>query len=624
MTSRSPGIAFPPGVTAEAVEQQLDRILNSGIFAQSESLRRLLRYVVEQTIQGRADQLKEYTLAVDVFERGESFDHRNDAIVRVQAGRLRSKIERFYKTEGRSDAVVIELPKGSYVPIFRTGVPLTSGQIGFRRNLFWPAAISLLVGMGVLSIWAPWRRTPGRAMIQPPSAASVAVLPFTNLSPEPDQNYFCDGIAEEISNALSQVPGLRVAARASAFEFKDKNADVREIARRLNVGTVLEGSVRTSHDRLRITAELVNAGDGFRLWSQIYERPMQDAFAVQDEIARAIVTAMKAHLPLAAKAPSHHTPDPEAYKLYLKGRYSAADNNAWAGKAINYFSQATQRDPSFAAAWAGLALAHISLAESKEVLPREASQRARAAAERALQLDDQLSEAHEAMAFAKWVGDWDWEGAAAEFRRSIEIRPDSENARVGYALWLCYAGRNQAAREQLEELQSAAALTTRAAGVQASIAYYGRDFDEAIHITQTTLSANPQARGVRYWLARSYAAQGKTREAIEQFNLVSNGHSAQGFGMHAYVYARAGRRAEALELLGGAEQRSRSRYVSPVSLAIAYTGVGDAVQAIHSLEKAYDDRDVGVLSVKVDTIFDPLRKDSKFQALLNKLHFPQN
>ena len=624
MTSRGPGIAFPPGVTGEAVEQQLDRILNSGIFAQSESLRRLLRYVVEHTIQGRADQLKEYTLAVDVFERGESFDHRNDAIVRVQAGRLRSKIEKFYKSEGRSDAVVIELPKGSYVPVFRASAQVKSGQISFRKKIYWPIAISLLAAVGVLSIWAPWRRTLSRATIRPASAASVAVLPFTNLSPEPDQNYFCDGIAEEISNALSQVPGLRVAARASAFEFKGKNADVREIARRLNVGTVLEGSVRTSRDRLRITAELVNAGDGFRLWSQIYERPMQDAFAVQDEIARAIVTAMKAHLPLAAKAPSHHTPDPEAYKLYLKGRYSAADNNAWAGNAINYFSQATQRDPSFAGAWASLALAHISVAEGKQVLPNEAIQKARVAAERAVQLDDQLSEAHEAMAFAKWLGDWDWDGASAEFRRSIEIRPDSENARVGYALWLCYAGRNKSAREQLEELQSAAALTTRAAGVQASIAYYGRDFDEAIHITQTTLSANPQARGVRYWLARSYAAQGKSKEAMEQFNLASNGLSAQGFGMHAYVYARAGRRREALELLAGANQRSQSRYVSPVSLAIGYMAVGDTAQAIRLLEKAYEDRDIAVLSVKVDAIFDPLRKDPKFQALLNKLHFPQN
>jgi TolB-like protein len=334
VTSEKSGAALevPQGTTAESIQFLLERILASAHFAHAEGLRRLLRYLVENTIHGRKDQLKEYVLGVEVFGRGSSFDPAGDAIVRVQAARLRAKLKEFYEREGQTDTVVFDIPKGSYVPVFRVRALTDSkaqeadredaakphqtqhkpagehkparqqdaGEERMTSNLILSparvvllfAVLLLLVGLGSLFVPSWTSKTASRTSAIGPSDRSIAVLPFVNLSSDRDQDFFCDGVVEEITNALAQVAGVRVIARTSAFQFKGKNVDVREIARHLNARTIVEGSVRKTAGRLRITAQLVNGADGYHLWSETYEREVSDVFAVQQEIGRAIANAL--------------------------------------------------------------------------------------------------------------------------------------------------------------------------------------------------------------------------------------------------------------------------------------------------------------------------------------------
>ena len=290
-------------ITPEAIRTQLEKILAAESFAGSERLRRFLRFTVEQALEGRADQLKEYVLAVEVFDRKKSFDPRLESIVRVEAGRLRARLKKYYETEGRDDPVQIDYGKGSYIPVFEWRG--RSASPAWRRLLgYWKAAVVTAVLLLEVVTHEPaslfWRNLsrgePGR-----PPPTSIAVLPFADLSPQNDQEYFSDGLTDELINRLSRIEGLRVVARTSSFQFKGKAQDIRKIGKELNVGGALEGSVRKTGNRLRITAQLVDVSDGFHLWSQMYEREMKDIFEVQGEIAQAIVDSLKIKLVGAAR-----------------------------------------------------------------------------------------------------------------------------------------------------------------------------------------------------------------------------------------------------------------------------------------------------------------------------------
>jgi adenylate cyclase len=291
------------GIPPEAIRAQLEKILATELFAGSERLSRFLRFTVEQALEGCADQLKEYVLGLEVFDRKKSFDPRLESIVRVEAGRLRAKLKEYYETEGRDDPVRIDYGKGSYIPVFERQERPASPA--WRRLLrYWKvAAVTAVLLLEVVThrpaslFWRNLSRgEPGR-----PPPSSIAVLPFADLSPQKDQEYFSDGLTDELINRLSQVEGLLVLARTSSFQFKGKAQDIRKIGKELNVGGVLEGSVRKTGNRLRITAQLVDVADGFHLWSQTYEREITGSFEVQVEIAQAIVESLKFKVPGAAK-----------------------------------------------------------------------------------------------------------------------------------------------------------------------------------------------------------------------------------------------------------------------------------------------------------------------------------
>jgi len=607
----SGGESTPNGVSAEAVRGQIEKILASSLFSQTPGLTRLLSHVVTETLQGRSDQLKEYSLGVDVFERGQSFEPRTDTIVRAQARRLRAKLQEFYTSEGREDPVIIELPKGSYVPVFRRREAASeeTARGASMKRAAWVAAASLAVGALIYWGVSHVRRNP------PAGTHSVAVLPFSDLSPARDQDYLCEGVVEAITNALSKLPSLRVVARTSAFQFKGKNEDVRTIGGKLGVGAVLEGSMQRTGERLRITVQLVSTADGYHLWSEMYDRPMNDLLAVQDDIANRVASAL--HVRLAGVQQSKQYDNVEAYNLYLKGRYRPRS-----GEAIGYFQEAIAKDPKFAPAWVGLAGTYLNLAALDQVRPRELAGKAKEAATKALEIDEKLPEAHLMLARVKAFHEWDWSGGEREFRRALELNPGDVDARVSYATHLSLMGRAEEAIEHIERIRPLDPLSPAAAGWLARIYFLARRYDRTIEHSRAAMAAFPDAwQAGEYWLGRAYSEKGMLAEAIASMerNQKMRPDRTQGFGMLAVAYARAGRKDEAARLLKEAENLAKTTYVSPVSIAQVCLALGQLDRAFQFLEQAYRDRDQGLASLKVEPAFDPLRQDPRFQGLLKRM-----
>lgn len=599
----------------DSTRSQLDKILASGGFATADSLSRFLRYVVDQTLTGQADRIKEYIIGVQVFGRGESFDPRVDPIVRVQAGKLRSKLNKYYETAGLHDPVRIEIPKGSYAPVIR------AAQAPQRNRKRLAVAAALLVATGALTVWALTRSAPNALPAGPDAeAASIAILPFANMSDEKDQDYFCDGITEEIGNVLSRVAGLRVTARTSAFAFQGTKEDVRQIGAKLGVGMVLEGSVRKSGDRLRVTAQLVSTKDGYRLWSETYEGPVQDVFAIQDRIAGAIANALEVNLSIGPEgvAANRYFGNLPLYELYLKGRYflngqppSSLDT------AESYFEQVIQMDPNFAPAWVGLAAASESRGENALAPPTEMMRKARAAVERALQIDDSLADAHSVLGGLMVNFAWDWAGGAREFDRAIQLNPNLSSVHLGRSRLYMIEGRFAEMEESILQAQLLDPLS-RAIGVNFShLYYYSRRPDRMIGYC-----SDPSVGWMVFCRGTAYISQGRIAEGIDllEKSYRMRGDPGQGFGMLALQYARVGRRDDALRLIAEAKALSRERYISPFSLATAYLGLGDKDEVFAWLDKAFEARDPKMVSLRVDPTFDPIRSDPRFAALLERMH----
>ena len=455
---------------------------------------------------------------------------------------------------------------------------------------------------------------------------SIAVLPFTNLSADKEQEYFCDGMAEEIINALTHVEGLRVVARTSCFAFKGKQIDIREIGQKLNVETVLEGSVRKSSNRLRITGQLVNVADGYHIWSERYDREMEDVFAIQDEISLEIVDKLKLKLLGGEKARivKRHTEDLDAYNLYLKGRYFW--NKRTEGglkKGIEYFEQAIDKDPGYALAHAGLADSYSLLCSYHILPPKESIPRARTAATRAMELDDTLAEAYESLAHVRILYDWSWSNAKREFRRAVELNPGYATAHQRYALLLTVIGQlDQAIAEtrRAQELDPLSLIINTDVGLAF---YIARQYDQAIEQYRNVLVMDPNFSVAHFALGLAYEQNEIYEEAIAELRkaISLSGGITVMIGALGYSYAVSGRRDKAKKVLEELRELSQRRYVSPYSIATIYVGLGDKDQAFEWLQKAYQDRSAWLihLHLKVDPRLDSLRSDPRFIALLKKM-----
>jgi len=458
----------------------------------------------------------------------------------------------------------------------------------------------------------------------PAGIASAAVLPFTDISATKDQEYFSDGLTEELITSLSQVPGLRVAARTSSFQFKGANADVREVGRQLAVGSVLEGSVRRSGDRLRVSAQLVNANDGYQLWSDSYDRSAADIFAVQEDIARAIVSALKVRLAGGADSSlaSHPTTDLVAYDLYLKGRFAWNQRTgASLPEAVRYFDQATERDPNFARAYAGLADANLLLPSYASVSPGIAWPRAKVAATRALALDSSLAEAYTSLAYGTMLYEWQWKRAEDLFRRAIKKDSSYATAHHWYADYLAGRGRLD---EALREMRRAAELDplSRVIGDELGwILYLMHRSDEALSQLETMRRLDPNFAHTYFMLGFVYLQKGESREAIASLKhaLDLSGFYSQVSATLASAYASAGDTAAALQVLRDMEQRSTRQYVAPFTFAMAYAALGHKTEAFKWLHQGIQERDQYLPENLFDPLLDPLRSDPRYEEVLRQM-----
>ena len=580
------------GASLAAARTQLEKILSSPVLANSERLRRFLRFTVEEALSGRGAQIKEYRIGIEVFDREAAYDPRIDPIVRVEASRLRNKLREYYQTQGAADEVVIELPKGGYSPVF------------LRRESPPPPAES-------------------------PKAHSVshaiAVLPFVDMSALKDQEYFCDGMTEELIHALAQVGELKVVARTSAFEFKGQATDIRELGRRLNVGVVVEGSVRRDGDRIRVTAQLINATDGFHLWSGTLEREVGDVFAVQEGISQAIAGALKIRMTgtdqLLVKKQTH---DVEAYQLYLKGRYHWNKQSvAEIKKGIDFFEQAIERDPQYARAWAGLGHCY-SLLSLRSLMPSAtACDKAKAAVARALAIDNTESEALVTMAGLRAYYDWDWHGADADFRRVAEQQPGYEDVHHAYA-WTCLVpmGRLNEAAVRMHRALEVDPLSAFIANSMAGLYGMSRQFEKCVEQCLKILEFSSNFFPAHWNLANGYRGLSRFDEAIAELELARSigGDFPILLADLAHIHALCGKQPRARELVEEMRQLSARRYVSPEIYIPALLALGEREQALEKLEEAYRSHSAGLVYCNVDSRYDGLRGEPAFTKVLRGMN----
>jgi TolB-like protein/Tfp pilus assembly protein PilF len=459
-------------------------------------------------------------------------------------------------------------------------------------------------------------RESGRAAATP-RTPSLAVLPFANLGGDKENEYFSDGLAEDIIGALTQVPGLRVMARTSAFAFRGKEQDVREIGARLNVEHVLEGSVRKAGNRIRVTAQLVKASDGYPLWSQRFDREMTDVFAIQDEISQAIMEKLRLQLDAGRPLVKRPTENVEAYNLCLKARYQLFRfTPEGIAKSKEYYEQAIAVDPNYA-----LAGFFNLLAMSGQMPPKAVQAPADQATRKALLLDDQLAEAHALMG-AHWAGEFDWKAAEMEFSRALALNSKSEDLLKWYDHY--YLGPMKRVDEAIAAYLRAVEVDPLSPFQQAQLGYnycLKREWNLAIKQCHTAIELDPQCWAYML-LSSCYIHMGKHDEAIRAMETQAQilGRISFALGNLGWVYASTGHTAEAHKLIEELQERAQSQYVPSWSFGVIYSGLGEMDKAFDWFEKAVDEREPLMLHIHVHPNYDPLRAHPRYPALLRKMN----
>jgi eukaryotic-like serine/threonine-protein kinase len=454
--------------------------------------------------------------------------------------------------------------------------------------------------------------------------ASAAVLPFVDLSPQKDQEYFSDGLTEELITTLSQVPGLRVAARTSSFQFKGQSPDVREIGRKLDVAAVLEGSVRKSGNRFRVSTQLISVKDGYQLWSESYDRDLADIFAVQEDVARSIVAALRVRLAPARDSALAVRPtgDLQAYDLYLKGLFAWNQRTGPSlTEAVRYLELAVVRDSTFPRAWAALADAYILVVPYAGGSSADTWRQAQAAARKALTLDSTSAEAYTALGYGNTIYEWNWPAAEENFKRAIAADPNYATAHHWYGDFLAGRGR---LTESLAEMSRAHQLDplSRQIGIEWGwVSYLMHQNDEAdAHIRQT-LALEPNYAGAHLRLGLVQIQQHRYPEAIASFKRsidlgVFYPHAAAGL---AFAYAASGNRAAAMDVVNDLKQRSARQLIPPYAIAVAYAGLGDATQGLEWLNRGIDQKDIYIPENFFEPLLDPLRRDPRFAQVSRRM-----
>jgi serine/threonine protein kinase/tetratricopeptide (TPR) repeat protein len=458
-----------------------------------------------------------------------------------------------------------------------------------------------------------------------PGIHSLAVLPLENLSGDSQQQYFADGMTEELTTELSQISSLRVVSRTSAMRYKGTQKSVPEIAQELNVDAVVEGSVEREGDRVRITAQLVQGPTDTHLWAKGYERDFRDSLRLQDEVAQAIVDEIQLKLTPQeqARLARNAVIDPEAHEDYLRGLfYLNLRNGPAEQKAIGLFQAAIKRDPAYAAAYASLADSYRALMFNSNAAPAEVLPQSAAAAKRAIEIDDQLAEAHASLGSSMGDYDWDWAGGEREFQIALRLNQNSSVAHAYHAHFLREEGKTE---ESIREGRRAVELdpvSAVASFLLAQCLYEARRYDEAVSQLRKTLDLEPRFWPAHLYLGKTLAEQGQFQEAVEELKKAGD-FAAEPYATIGYVYGRMGRAADARKVIADLKEQSTKGYVAPSNFAKIYIGLGDKDQAFGWLEKGYQQRDFWLAFLKGDPIFDSLRSDPRFLDLIRRIGLPQ-
>ena len=528
-----------------------------------------------------------------------------------------------------AEDVLIELGKlGKSLPSFEGSWPIQKSMISrggaarsHMRSLMILAVLVLGLALAAFFIWKLLvKKEPISSSTERPS---VAVLPFEDLSPQKDEGYFCDGLAESLINALSHVRDLRVPARLSSFSFKGKERDLQEIGQKLSVRTVLEGSVQKAGDNLRITARLIRISDGFLLWSEQYNRPMKDIFSIQDDIAMSIIRRLESSLVGVNKArlSKRYTENSEAYNLYLKGRYFLDKRSQESLlKALECMQEAIKIDPKFALAYAGLSDIYSSLGWFGFLPREEAREKMLAAAQKAIEIDGTLSEAFVSLAWAKIDAFWDWPAAEEAFRQALALNPSNAEAHHQYAHFLETMGDLPNAIKEMRQALDFEPLSVPIHCCLGELLYFARD-DSAIDFLRKAIEMDPAFYDPYGWLGRIYLRKGMGKEAVEMFQKGETFPSVQTrmIGCLGYAFAIEGNKTAALNQLEKLKALAKERYVDPCFMAWIHVGLGDKESAFAGLNEAVSNKSTWMLFIKVDPFFDSLRPDRRFAALLKNV-----
>jgi TolB-like protein/Tfp pilus assembly protein PilF len=498
-----------------------------------------------------------------------------------------------------------------------------------RRRVLAKSLVLAVVAITIcLALWESRGRLLQNA--KPLRIESLAVLPLENLSGDPQQEYFADGMTDELITDLAKIHALRVISRNSVMQYKGKHKPVQQIARELNVDAVVEGTVMRSGDRVRITAQLIAAPQDRHLWAESYQRDVHDVLQLQDDVARTIATEVQASLTPGERTrlAQHYPVSPQAYELLLKGRYEWAKRGRdGLSKALAFFQQSARLDPNFAPAYVGIAESY-GLLGNGEIMPvSQVYQNAKSAALKALELDPDLSEAHAALAEILNDYEWNWPEAEKEYKRAIELDASNANAHHWYAMSLMWVGRTGEAIAEVERARQLDPAGVHINGNVGMIYLWARQYDRAAVQAQRTLELEPNEGTSFLILAQINLKKGNYQAAISQLKKLANHPGTptpRQLAWLAWGYALAGQKHEALAILSKAKQLCRQEFCPPTSMAMVYGALGQNDKAFAWLDKALREHDgIQLLSIKVNLYFDPLRSDPRFADVLRRRGLPQ-
>jgi serine/threonine protein kinase/Tfp pilus assembly protein PilF len=464
-----------------------------------------------------------------------------------------------------------------------------------------------------------------------PLIRSIAVLPLENLSHDPEQEYFSDGMTDELTTDLSKIGTLHVISRTSAMHYKGTNKTLPEIARELNVDGVVEGSVMRSGNRVRITAQLIHAQSDQHVWGETYERDLGDVLRLQSEVAQSIAQQLRVQLTPQLKARLNSAPrvDPVAYDAFLQGRYNfqwGSSSQEEFRKAQKFFEQAIQKDPSLAIAYVGLANSYVYMGSQRWVPPQEAHAHAQEALRKALELDETLGEAHSSLGWLSWRYDWDWPLAEREFKYGLELNPNYVAGQEQLTWYLAWSGRRVEALAELASIAKFDLAYSTHTGAESGIYYHQRDYKALVEASRRFVTHNPDSWVGHYYLAVGYDGLGQESDAVSEYQKaveLSHGDTDTVAGL-AHAYAASGRRPDAEKILSDLLRTSKRSYVSPYMIATIYAGLGDKDRAFAFLEKAYQEKSPDIpYFLKADLRLDALRSDPRFAELVRKVGLPQ-